>query len=72
MAYRSIKSYDRVDMAVPSMQTVEKLEERRFLLSLLTVVCVIFCVSQAFADYQDAFSLRMLSNWLVNCCLSLI
>lgn len=72
MSYRGLENNDCVDVTAPCTQTMEKLEERRLLLSLLTVICVVFCISQLFADYQDVFSVRVLCNWVVNFCLSMM
>lgn len=72
MRYERFDPSDRVNTIAPSMQTVEKLEERRFLLSSLTIVCVLYFFSQLFADYQGVMSFSMLCKWVVNTCLSVL
>lgn len=72
MSYQSFDNCGYVVKAATGMKVVEKLEERRFLLSLLAIVCVLYCVSQLYADYQATFSLQMVVNSTLNFVLSLI
>lgn len=72
MQYDKLVTYNRVKANVPGMRAVEKLEERRLSLSLLTLVCVFFCLSQFFGDHQATLSVRFLGNSLINSFLPLM
>lgn len=62
MSYQSFEICGYVVKAAIGIKVVEKLEERRLHLSLLTIACVIFGISQLFADYQATLNLQMLIN----------
>jgi hypothetical protein len=67
MQYDSFDPSDRIITTAPSKQIVEKLEERRFLLSILsilTIACVLFYFSLHFVDFDVSMNLRTLCGWV--------
>ena len=66
MQYDSFDPCDRVNTNPPSLQIIEKLEERRFLLSLLVVFCFLFYLSQLYVDYHNALSIRFFHNMVLS------
>lgn len=72
MRYDYYDPSDRTITTVPSKQIIEKLEERRFLLSILAIACALFCFSLQLVDIDVSMSLRKLCGWVGSSCFSLL